>query len=137
MNIVKTILQWPVIVQGALGSALFWLILVLGQTAIGLISRRATKFSTDWRKKSLTREYIARRLFWDDDRDVNILGFNLCIYHGLQFGFRGLVFVTLGFISGQVIPVFGIVGYLGALYFFLRAAWWVASFEDPLTETEH
>jgi hypothetical protein len=111
------------------------LILVLGQRLVGIFSRRATKLSTDWKKKSLTREYIARRLFWDNDLAVK--GFTLCIYQGLRFGFRGLVFLTLGLISSEFIPVFGVIGYLGGIYFFLRAAWWVASFEDTLTEIEH
>src|SRR6267378_8555562 len=104
MDIVKKILEWPIIVQGALGSAVFWLVLVLGQKIVGVFSKRAIKFSSDWKTKSLTREYIARRLFWDDE--LAVLGFSMCIYHALQFGFRGLVFITLGFISSEFIPVF-------------------------------
>jgi hypothetical protein len=34
MEIVNKILEWPVIVQGALGSLLFWLVLTLGQRII-------------------------------------------------------------------------------------------------------
>ena len=135
MDIVNKILEWPIIVQGALGSALFWLVLVLGQRLVGVFSKSATKFSSDWKMEGLTREYIARRMFWD--RKLDVLGFTLCIYHALRFGFRGLVFITLGFISSEFIPVFGVIGYLGGLFFFLRAAWWVASFADKLTKIQH
>ncbi|GAW97997.1 hypothetical protein MTCD1_03655 [Colwellia marinimaniae] len=30
-DIVNAVLEWPLIIQGALGSGLFWLLLLLGQ----------------------------------------------------------------------------------------------------------
>ena len=40
MEIIKTITDWPVIVQGALGSALFWLVFEIGQRGTRALVKR-------------------------------------------------------------------------------------------------
>jgi hypothetical protein len=37
-ELIDTILKWPIIVQGALGSGLFWLVLFMGQKSVNKIS---------------------------------------------------------------------------------------------------
>ena len=45
IEVFKTVTDWPVIVQGALGSALFWVILEGGQRAMRSLKSR---LGSDW-----------------------------------------------------------------------------------------
>lgn len=135
MDIVKKILEWPAIVQGALGAALFWLVLLIGQKLVDIFTKGATAFSSKWKTHSLSREYVARRYFVE--LEDGAYGFSLCIYQCLQYVIRGIILLLLGYISSSFIPIFGWVGFVGGLYFLLRGAWWVTSFEDKLTRLQH
>jgi hypothetical protein len=43
MEVVNEILKWPIIIQGALGSLLFWIIFVLGQKLFNLLDSKLRK----------------------------------------------------------------------------------------------
>jgi hypothetical protein len=48
-QVVEIILAWPAIVQGALGSGLFWLILLLGQKSSSVSTSKYLRFSNKQR----------------------------------------------------------------------------------------
>ena len=54
MDMIKTITDWPAIVQGVLGSALFWIILELGQQSFRHISTKLGKDKTTAKSFALT-----------------------------------------------------------------------------------
>ena len=135
MEIINKILEWPVIVQGILGSAFFWLIIHLGQKITTFFTNRAKKFRDRIQEHNICHEYIRRK--WLLMPDYAPAGFGYCIYYSIHFIVRGLILIILAQLFLRYIYVFSIVGYLGALFYFFRAAVWVTNLEDSLTPVEH
>lgn len=50
----KIFLEWPAIVQGGLGSGLFWLILIIGRKSIGCFVNIYSQFSSKVQIHKLT-----------------------------------------------------------------------------------
>ncbi len=67
-GIVDQILKWPVIVQGALGSGLFWLILIIGEKAFGISWSKFTSFNKQNRLDRLQAERIRYMAFIENDK---------------------------------------------------------------------
>ena len=119
-DIVKQILEWPIIVQGALGSGLFWLILFLGQKMSAFRSKRISGYSRIRRINRLQIESIKLRITLEEQPHRASL-FGLLLFRALGRITRGLVWLALGLAFQSVIPIFGIVGYVGALFYFFNA----------------
>ena len=117
----------PAIMQGAAGSALFWLLLkafeyvsprllrVLGET-VSVVSRE---------KK--TREYVYRR-FTNMSGLVNYTwGFHYSIYRALRGLLTGLIFCSIALLLGGRIPVIYGIRFMAALVYFGEALTWLQS----------
>ena len=113
MDIIKTITDWPVIVQGALGSALFWAVLELGQR---LVKRIATRLSADRKTGSdwALMAHEAKGLFAQEARFM-------CMYAALHYLLKAGIVSALSLALGSAIEVFSSVGFLIATYFLFRA----------------
>lgn len=118
-DIIKSILAWPLIVQGALGSGLFWLVLLIGQKATALSGRVISQRSIGNQINHLKNQrdkYIGLKAH----RNKNIQAANYIatgfIYKSLRSLFTGLIWLSLGLIFGSVIPVLGMVGFIGCIY---------------------
>ena len=57
INLVKA---WPVIIQGALGSALFWILLVVAQRAFNFTSEYFSKRSKEQSRLNKVQEDLAK-----------------------------------------------------------------------------
>lgn len=121
-TIVDSILQWPVIVQGALGSCLFSLTLFLGQKAFAASSSKYLAFNRRLRLSSLQAEYIRYRAFVVDDKGYAAFLLVVLIYGSIHNLIKALICICIGFLLQSFIPVFGVVGFLFALYFLFKAA---------------
>lgn len=119
-EIVQEILKWPIIVQGALGSGLFWLILFLGQKAALLVSNRLSKYSVKKRISSLRIEAVKYRITLTD-QPHRASFFGLLLYRAVGRVSIGLVWLTLGLTFESIVPTFGLIGFIGALYHFFNA----------------
>lgn len=119
---VDAIKAWPVIVQGALGSALFWLILLIGQL---LVTRL-----TSWQSK---RSKIARKGWLMSERAKCLAGLatssetfavyaTILLYRASRPLCRSILWLVLGLSFQAFIEPAGIVGYLGALYYLFKTA---------------
>lgn len=119
-RIISGILEWPVIVQGALGSGLFWIILYCGQKLVTLVSEKFSKISRQSKISALREDTIKYQITLPEnsDRSAQIA---ILLYLALRRITKGLIWMTLGFSFQSVIPVFGLVGYLGALYYLFIA----------------
>ena len=115
--IIDQILQWPIIVQGALGSALFWLILVIGERAFRKCTGIWQGFSKDKQKEFLQTEYILHMAFAEKDSGH----FVVLIYMAVHYLIKALIAICLGLIFQSVFPVFGIVGFVMAIYYLFLA----------------
>ncbi|WP_349741502.1 hypothetical protein [Roseateles cavernae] len=120
-TLIKAITDWPVLVQGAVGSALFWLVLLVGQKGV---SAATTKYSS--KSKAKRRAYlIEQRLKYGyklaKENDFRAAIFAGLLYRASRNALRACIWLTLGLAVSAVVPVFGVVGFMGALYYFLEA----------------
>ncbi|GAB3368112.1 MULTISPECIES: hypothetical protein [Giesbergeria] len=113
MDIIKTITDWPVIVQGALGSALFWAVLELGQR---IVKRIASRLSTDYKAGS-TWALMAHEAEGPLAHDSRFI----CMYAALHYLLKAGIVSALSLALGNAIEVFSSVGFLIAMYFLFRA----------------
>jgi hypothetical protein len=113
MDIVKTVTDWPVIVQGALGSGLFWAILEIGQR---IVRKFANRISSD--KKTANWFALAA---YEASGDVAAQARFICLYGAMHYVLKGLVVTVLSWAVSPLIDIFATVGYLIAAYFFFRA----------------
>jgi hypothetical protein len=113
MDIIKTITDWPVILQGAIGSALFWAVLEGGQR---LANKVASRISHD-RK---TANNIALAALESTGSLLDWSRF-MCIYAAFHYLLKASIVATLSVAMSTVIDVFSSVGYLIATYLLFRA----------------
>lgn len=118
-EIVQEILKWPIIVQGALGSGLFWFILFIGQKLSFFLSDRLSKYSTKKRIDRLRVESVKYKITLDN-QPHRASFFGLLLYRAAGRITIGLVWLTLGLAFQSIVPIFGLIGYIGALYHFFN-----------------
>jgi len=61
-EILRQILEWPVIIQGALGSALFWMLLEFLRWTCRELSMLYGDVSKQTKRRLMTREYVYLKL---------------------------------------------------------------------------
>jgi len=124
MEIINEILKWPIIVQGALGSFLFWLVYVIMKL---IISYTQNKVGDD---KELGYFFIQNALSADEKAsktdnytfsDLAVRSFLTAIYGGIHYFFKFIAVITFSFLVERLIPGFAYAGYLISIYFLFRA----------------
>ncbi|EKO3430886.1 hypothetical protein NTH35_002435 [Vibrio fluvialis] len=122
--------DWPVIVQGALGSALFWLILKLFERIFNNINKAYSSLSVN-SKRNWTRSEIAK-LEAVLSKSPNDAGpwLTILVYRCLRDVVRALIWLCMGMVGQSVISGMGIVGFVGCLYYLFKAAHSVAPIEN-------
>jgi hypothetical protein len=116
MSIPEFIQSWPVIIQGALGSALFWLILVLGQKSVQFITSKL-------RKDKETAEFFAL-MAWSHKThypDSNTRAFFTCLYSAIHYLVKAIIIIIVAWLSSPLSQVFWIAGNIISIYFLFRA----------------
>ncbi len=113
MDIIKNITDWPVIVQGALGSALFWVILEIGQRLVRLITSRFSRDQLAANSFALAA-HEAKGNFAQEARFI-------CIYGALHYFSKAAIVTVLSIALNEVFGIFATVGYLIAVFFLFRA----------------
>jgi hypothetical protein len=118
---VKQVLEWPVIIQGALGSALFAFILYLGQKVSYFISVKISNLSRQNKINALLVEKVKYQITQNEneERSAHI---GILVYGALKSLTLGFILITLGLAFETIIPIFGLVGYLGALIYLFEAS---------------
>lgn len=125
MELIQKILDLPVIIQGGLGSGLFWLVLELGQ----FIIRKIEKANTNTNKHNQTALMIALGSVAEEDPEGRRIMFRGMVHGTLHYSLKAVIFLTMGLIVENLIPVVGTVGYIIALIFFFRALAYVPHFD--------
>lgn len=113
-DLIKTITDWPVIVQGALGSALFWLVLELGQRITRHLIER---FSSD--KETATSFAIFAHEAPNDS--IRSKAYFTCLYGAAHYSLKAALVVVVAQLLSEVLPIFSLAGFLVAGYFLFRA----------------
>ncbi len=115
--LLNAISDFPVIVQGALGSALFALCLYLGQKATVASRQWAASLSKRRRRRYLIEEIARYNVIANKDYAIRGAFVTLLLLRACRSLFKALLWLTFGLITGNVIGVLSVVGYLGALYY--------------------
>lgn len=119
-NFINIITEWPLIVQGALGSGLFWLVLLVGQKASAYFSKKLSTYSVARREHYLNREwqkFTGLQAHYDGNKELASSFMVGLIYQSLRSIFTGLIWLALGLTFNSVIPVLGVVGFIGCIYY--------------------
>ena len=116
-NIIK---DWPVIVQGALGSALFWLALIVGKKVIDFSKLLYSKHSESSRRTWLTNRSGMIMLVLNKETDEQSHMASLLLYRASRYLFKALMWLVLGLLMQIVYPVIAVIGYLGCLFYLME-----------------
>ncbi len=131
-ELIQKITEWPIIVQGALGSALFWVLLVIGRKIASFITEKLSYFSKQSQIDSKQAEILRLSAIESENPAEVVMGLTGLIYGAIHNIVLALIMVVLGLIFQQFIYVFGIVGYLIGLYFLFRALVLVQDIDDEI-----
>ena len=136
-KVIAAIQDWPVLMQAAIGSGLFWLLLVVGQWLTTSLSTQFSNLSKQRRKSVLLTEIIKlRALKTSLDEVLGGSYASILWYRASRRVVMGLIWLTLGLIFGSIVDVLGIVGFIGCLYYLFSALNVVGtvSFEGDIDE---
>lgn len=124
-QLAEKIANWSPILQGALGSALFWIIL---QILTFLTRKTAALFvSLDHqmhRERSI-REWVYRKFTSRSGLAYYPQGYFLTFYNVLKYFLQGFIFVCIALLVGSKFGVVYGICLVGAIYFLLRALVWL------------
>ena len=129
-EIIVIVKEWPVIVQGALGSALFWLILLIAQKASALGASFFSNRSKAQRFSWLVSRECKHDAFGGTSTDARAAYSTSClIYRSLRHCYKGLMWLALGLIAFPFFDIGLVIGGFGMIYFFSKAFEVVAPFK--------
>jgi hypothetical protein len=117
VELLNEILKWPVIAQGALGSGVFWLILVAGQKLTNLSKKYIGKLFDKKEKDSEKIDLLVLNAFVTDDSHIKTGTFVLMVFTALHYFIKAFIFFGLGWFFQNIIPTFGLLGYLIGFYY--------------------
>ncbi|MBA4376935.1 MAG: hypothetical protein C0401_12300 [Anaerolinea sp.] len=124
-SIIDQILQWPEIIQGVIGSAIFWLIQVLIICVGKFILRQSNRYSRALARETLIREWIYRK-YYSRSGLVNITqGFIITFDHVFQYLIRGLIFIVIALVFSGISQLILGISLVAALYYLLRSLMWL------------
>jgi hypothetical protein len=126
-TLITTFKDWPVIVQGALGSGLFWITLYALQL---LFARMANGFSYLSKANELSslRDELANIQLSLANGDQKTHAVISILYRMSRPFINGMLWLVLGLLLGSAISIFDVVGYIGSLYYFAKASTIVAPY---------
>jgi hypothetical protein len=123
--ILKAASDWPVIIQGVIGSAIFWFLLELLKFITRFLSALLGKASKHYEVEILLREWIWRR-FLSRNGYINIAqGYLMTFEYVFRYLITGLLFGCVAIlVAGSGTLVFSII-LSATIYYLLRALAWL------------
>ncbi|WP_114717852.1 hypothetical protein [Vibrio cholerae] len=124
MEIIDKVLDLPVIIQGALGSFLFWLVYEFSKRFFDLALEFGTRLNYGWRMEYLLSQQshaLQEVLVGKDSRLPNMSVKLLSIQVAVNRSIHGIIYIILGLISKPLIGNLSIVAFFVALAYFYRA----------------
>ena len=120
-QLIKAVSDWPVLVQGAIGSAIFWLVLLIGQKSASLIALKYSSGSKSRRKSFLLEQRL--KYFYKTTTDIPARSavFTALTYRAFRSFLKAEIWLILGLLGGMLVPSLSVIGYLGAIYYLFEA----------------
>ena len=122
-------IKWPIIVQGALGSALFWIILQLFSYLANLVAKQVGIFKIKSKYDRYLREYIYQKYKSSNGMIYYTQGYFLSFEKVLEYLLQGILFFLFGFLLSFIYEVYLIVGIVGAIYYIFKALSWIIPYK--------
>lgn len=120
-KLLASIQDWPVIIQGALGSALFALTLFLGQKIAAYFIDTVRAHSKQARISQLKEQLIRFRALKAKDNAERTYYASIIWLRASRQVVKGFIWLTLGLLSDSILGVLDVVGFMGAIYYFFIA----------------
>jgi hypothetical protein len=114
-ELVRTIQDWPVIIQGALGSALFALLMYVGEKLFSAVPAIFSKLSHKRRRSHLINQVLRLRAIASKDPIQKAYFPSMLWYRASRDVIKALIWLTLGLLFSEV-SVFRVIGFIGCLY---------------------
>lgn len=119
-ELIEAIKAWPIIIQGALGSALFWLILVIGQRLTDTLAKKYSHHSREARLSWLTNEHAKLKAATSSTDQEFATYATVLLYRASRKLFSALMWLAMGLIFQSIFMPAGIVGFLGCVYYLFQ-----------------
>lgn len=117
----NSIRDWPAIVQGALGSALFWLFLSLMQRIFDWSSKMYGKHSTAARSSWLISHLTKCEAFDGSGGSYAAFNVSTLVYRSLRPFYRAIMWLCIGLILQLTLEINGVIGFIGCLFYLFKA----------------
>jgi hypothetical protein len=119
-KLVTAIENWPVLIQGAIGSALFWVLLVFCQKLTTFLSERFSTLSKKRRQSELLNQLLRFHALTTSPRDFGGPYASVLWFRASRKVVKALIWLTFGLIFESIIT-FGVIGFIGCLYYLFDA----------------
>lgn len=121
-DIIEAVKAWPAILQGALGSALFAIVLWFIKWAFR-VTRQKRKFQSIRSRRTSLQDRICllQAVLAPSQREASEFVV-LVLYRASRHGINAMIWVVYGLAAGSMIPLIGNVGFVVALYYLLKMA---------------
>lgn len=130
-ELIEAMKAWPIIVQGALGSALFWVILVFAQKSFDFCSKLYSTHSASSRKSFLISKFVKLNAFITGNQfDISAV-----MYRSLRFLYKSLMWLALGFIFENLFSIGGVIGFVGCFYYLSKAYQLVSPLDEDINKS--
>lgn len=120
-NIFDVINGWHVVVQGALGSGLFWIFLKLMGYFYSSASNKFLAHSDNKRKSWILTESIKYKIHLTKDNTESSMYFLALTYKAVARIIRAFMWLSMGLIFQSFFAPLGVVGFIGCLHYLFRA----------------
>jgi hypothetical protein len=121
-KLTSAIQNWPILLQGAIGSAIFWLVLSVGQRATNFFSLKADVLSKSKQKDHLLNEHLRASAKKEGDKyAAGAFYASVLCYRASRHVIRALIWLALGLIMNTITGIFGLIGFMGCLYYLFAA----------------
>jgi hypothetical protein len=121
-KLVSAVKDWPVLIQGAIGSAIFWLVLLIGQRVAAYCAEALRNHSKGRRHTYLINELLRHNALREGDDFVSGAPFAALLwYRASRHVIVGFIWLSLGLIFDSIVGVFGVVGFVGCIYYLFAA----------------
>ena len=118
VNIVK---DWPIIVQGALGSGLFWFILLVFQYAMSKINSLLSHYSKQSRISWLVSLETKYEAAISEDDNISTYNISILLMRCLRPFLKALMWLSMGLMLRDVLYPAEVIGFIGCIYYLFKS----------------